>query len=40
MAQHELKQKESEMAILVEKHAAELASLEDKIRHEVQSKLF
>ena len=34
-AKHELKQKESEMAILIDKHAAELCSLEDRIRHEV-----
>ena len=28
------------MSILVDKHKAELSSVEDRIRHEVQAKLF
>ena len=39
-AQHELKQRESELATLGDKHRAELSSVEDRIRHEVQARMY
>ena len=39
-AQHELKQKENELGMLVEKHRAELSSVEDRLRHETQARMF